>query len=180
MPEERTEITKEETVEKAKAKLTEEKDQQKDKSFVEPVVAHLLKRIEEDPGLAEDILQEHKTWEKCLRFINDKAREKLKNQNGYIDDPTVYEWSEDYYRKDDKAEEEEKKRKEEERKKKMEEDRKKREEQAKKKKAKEAKKETADSKDEKKEAPKPAPIAKSKKDIEGQMDLFSMFAQEGA
>ncbi len=47
--------------EKACEKLREEKDKAKDTQFADLVIGYLLKRCEEDNGLAQDVMQEHKT-----------------------------------------------------------------------------------------------------------------------
>ena len=100
-------------------KLKDELGKAKDKTFAEPVLSYLIKRCEEDNGLAEDVCQEHKTWDKCYSYIYKQAQEFAKGQRSCaVRDDVVYEWAEDYYHKDDKAEEEEKARQEEERKKK--------------------------------------------------------------
>lgn len=107
---------------KAKQKLEEELKQAKDKDFVDPIITHLLKRCEEDPGMAEDVAQAHKTWSKCFKYIQDQARKRAKGNCAAIRDDVVYEWAEDYFRLDDKALEEkkEKERKEQEAKRKAE------------------------------------------------------------
>lgn len=94
---------------RAKAKLEAELQKAKDKSFAEPVIGHLLKRCEEDCGLSEDVCQEHKTWDKCFSYIYEEARKLAKgNRHCAVRDDVVYEWAEDYFHKDDKAEEEKK------------------------------------------------------------------------
>lgn len=93
---------------KAKQKLEEELKQAKDKDFADPIITHLLKRCEEDPGLAEDIIQEHKTWIKCFTYIRSQAKKQAKGNCAVIRDDLVYEWAEDYFRLDDKALEEKK------------------------------------------------------------------------
>ena len=50
----------------AKEKLEKEMKADKDKTFAEPVIGYLLKRCEDDFGLAQDEVQDHKTWKKCL------------------------------------------------------------------------------------------------------------------
>lgn len=90
---------------KAKAKLEVEKEKAKQKNFADPVIAYLLKRCEEDQGLAEDVVQESKTWDKCFNYIVDQARKISRNGNGVaVEDHTVYEWAEDYYHKEEKPE----------------------------------------------------------------------------
>lgn len=133
---------------RAKEKLEKEMKADKDKTFAEPVIGYLLKRCGEDNGLAQDVMQEHKTWEKCLQYIFDQARKQAKGNKAAVRDDVVYEWAEDYYRKDDKAEEEKKAKEAAERKKK-----------------------------EEKAEEKPAELPKSKKnpkEMDGQMNLFSM------
>ena len=44
----------------AKEKLEKEMKDAKDKTFAEPVIGHLLKRCDEDDGLAQDVMQEHR------------------------------------------------------------------------------------------------------------------------
>lgn len=62
----------------------------------EPVMKHLLLRIEEDSGLLAD--SEGKTWDNCSRYIMDKARKQAQNGCAVIRDEQVYEWAEDYCR----------------------------------------------------------------------------------
>ena len=140
----------------AKEKLEEEMKADKDKTFAEPVIGYLLKRCEDDLGLAQDVVQEHKTWKKCLDYIYEQARKQATENRAVIRNDVVYEWAEDYYHKDDKAEEEKKARETAERKKKQKE------------RAKKAKAEP-----QKTESPKPKP-KKNSKDMDGQLDMFSM------
>ena len=140
----------------AKEKLEKEMKADKDKTFAEPVIGYLLKRCEDDLGLAQDVVQEHKTWKKCLDYIYEQARKQATENRAVIRNDVVYEWAEDYYHKDDKAEEEKKARETAERKKKQKE------------RAKKAKAEP-----QKTESPKPKP-KKNSKDIDGQLDMFSM------
>lgn len=154
-------------------KLEKEMKDAKDTTFAEPVIGHLLKRCGEDNGLAQDVMQEHKTWEKCYKYIFEQARKQARGNSAAIRDDVVYEWAEDYYHKDDKAEEEKKAKAAAERRKKEEERRKK---------AAEQKKGDGDdpeqpSKKEMKAKENPTEPQKQKgasKDIDGQMDLFSM------
>lgn len=157
----------------AKEKLEKEMKKDNDKTFADPVIGYLLKRCEEDLGLAQDVLQEHKTWEKCFDYIYKQAQKQSKGNVAAVRDDVVYEWAEDYYHKDDKAEEEKKAKEAAERKKKNE-DRKKKA--AERKKADKKNQKQAAKKEDKVEE-KPAEPPKSKKnpkEIVGQMDLFSM------
>lgn len=156
---------------RAKEKLETELKAAKEKDFAEPIINYLLKRCSEDNGLAEDVAQKHKTWEKCYSYIYSKARGQAKGNCAAVRGDVVYEWAEDYYHQDDKAEEE-KKAKEAENLKKN------RSEVAKKASTKAApavEKKAADSKKpaepDKQEEPKPK---KNSKDMDGQMDLFSL------
>lgn len=162
-------VPAEDLKEKACEKLRDEQKKADNKQFAEPVINYLLKRCEEDNGLAQDVMQEHKTWKKCFEYIYGQARKQAKGNTAAVRDDVVYEWAEDYYHKDDKAEEEKKAKEAAERKKKAEEN---------KKKAAEKKKTTKKSveKKEEKEAPKPAETKpkKNPKDMDGQMDLFSL------
>lgn len=158
---------------KAKQKLEEELKQAKDKDFADPIITHLLKRCEEDPGMAEDVAQAHKTWSKCFKYIQDQARKRAKGNCAAIRDDVVYEWAEDYFRLDDKALEEKKE--------------KERKEQEAKRKAEAAKKKTGSGKQKKKtdgkkddrekktvEPEKKNDRAPKNKEPEGQMSLFDL------
>lgn len=160
---------------RAKEKLEDELKKAKDKSFAEPVIGYLLKRCAEDEGLAEDVCQKHKTWEKCFNFIYESARKSAKgNSRCAVRDDVVYEWSEDYYHKDDKKEEEEKAKKEEERKKKEAE----RKAKADSEKSDKNLTKVAESKQEAKKDVKEKAVSK-KKENDGQMDMFSFLAGLG-
>lgn len=154
----------------AKEKLEKELEGDKDKGFAEPVIGYLLGRCAEDEGLSQDVVQEHKTWKKCIDYIYEKARKQSVGNKVAIRYDVVYEWAEDYYHKDDKAEEEEKARKEAERKEKQ---KKADAERAAKAKKKSSKGVTASEKkaDAPKEQPKPK---KNNRDMDGQLDMFSM------
>lgn len=158
---------------KAKQKLEEELKQAKDKDFADPIITHLLKRCEEDPGMAEDVAQAHKTWSKCFKYIQDQARKRAKGNCAAIRDDVVYEWAEDYFRLDDKALEEKKE--------------KERKEQEAKRKAEAAKKKTGSGKQKKKtdgkkddrekktvEPEKKNDRSPKNKEPEGQMSLFDL------
>ena len=163
------------TYEDVKTKLEKDSSFMKIKGLPEKVFEYLEKRCSEDNGLAQDIMQEHKTWEKCYKFCENKARQQASKgaMGAMVEGNCLLEWIEDYYRKDDKAEEEEKARKEKERKEKW---AAKQKEQRKEKRAekKPAKKQEKEAPAE--EKPKPEPKPKKKSDqIEGQLDIFSMF-----
>lgn len=163
---------------RAKEKLEDELKKAKDKSFAEPVIGYLLKRCAEDEGLAEDVCQKHKTWEKCFNFIYESARKSAKgNSRCAVRDDVVYEWAEDYYHMDDKAEEEKRAKEKAEREKKQKEDQKKRIEGMEKRKAAKEAATTPKESVKKEEKTKVAPVEKPKKnskDMDGQMDLFSL------
>lgn len=160
----------------AVTKLQEELKKAKDKSFADPIIKHLIERCRESESLASDVCQDHKTWEKCYKYIYEQARKQAKGSSCAVLDDVVYEWAEDYYHKDDKAEEEKKARekKQKEESKKLDAAAKRAQEKAKKNKKEEKATEkkstvTEPKKAEKKEAPK-----KKTNELEGQMDLFSM------
>lgn len=151
---------------RAKEKLEKEMKADKDKTFAEPVIGYLLKRCEDDLGLSQDVVQEHKTWKKCLGYIYEQARKQATGNRAVVREDLVYEWAEDYYHKDDKAEEKEKARKEAERKEQQ------------KKAAAEAKNKppkAAVAPEKKTNVPKEQPKPKKNNGhIEGQLDMFSM------
>lgn len=170
----------------AVTKLQEELKKAKDKSFADPIIKHLIERCRKSESLASDVCQDHKTWEKCYKYIYEQARKQAKGSSCAVLDDVVYEWAEDYFHKDDKAEEDKKAKEAAEREKKQKADQQKRLDGMKKraeKKAKavekdkaaqeapkpEAKAEKPKKEPEKKETPK-----KRSNELEGQMDLFSM------
>lgn len=89
---------------KAREKLEAEKKKATQKNFAEPVITYLLKRCEEDQGLAEDVMQEGKTWNKCFSYIVEQARKQSNGRSTAVEDRVVYEWAEDYYHKYEKPE----------------------------------------------------------------------------
>lgn len=101
--EEKTENTKS-IKQKAKEKLEAEKKKATQKNFADPIIAYLLKRCEEDQGLAEDVMQEGKTWNKCFNYIVEQARKQSNGRSTAVEDRVVYEWAEDYYHKYEKPE----------------------------------------------------------------------------
>lgn len=159
----------EEIKERAKKKLGEELKKAKDKTFADPIINYLLERCGEDVGLSADILQEHKTWEKCFDYIFSQARKQAKGTCAAVRDDVVYEWAEDYYHKDDKAEEEKKAKKEAKAKAKREKAAAERKTQAKEKSS-----SVAASAIPKKEDKRKDQVKKNSKDMEGQLDMFSM------
>ncbi len=172
----------------AVTKLQKELSNAKPKEFAEPIIEYLIERCKESESLAADICQDHKTWDKCYKYIFKTAERELKGISGPVRSDHVFEWAEDYYHKDDKAEEEKKAKEAAEKKKK---EAKKKKEKAKTTKENKARadydttrksptdnhklnKEEIAAMD-KKEALKPKPQSKkNNKDMDGQMDLFSL------
>lgn len=70
------------------------------------LIRYIMKRCIESESLCEDVSQEHKTWERCMKYVFAEAKKYAKNtgsgQMACVPDETVYEWAEDYYRLDDK------------------------------------------------------------------------------
>ena len=92
----------EKALEKLESQFKAEKDPVR-KQFAKPVLEHMKKRCREDAGLCQDVLQEHKTWGRCYAHITKTARQHIKGNAGAVIDSTVFEWAEDYFRQDDKA-----------------------------------------------------------------------------
>lgn len=159
--------------EKAVQKLEKERTDAKNKAFADPIIDYLVKRCEEDSGMVEDVLQEHKTWQKCFEYISKEAKKQASGNCAAVRDSVVYEWAEDYYHKDDKAEEEKRAKEAEERIKKAREDAK-----NKKKSGKPEKKTVKKQEDPKikgNQQPKEQANHTPKGNVmDGQMDLFSM------
>lgn len=89
---------------KAREKLEAEKEKATQKNFAEPIITYLMKRCEEDQGLAEDVMQEGKTWSKCFNYIVEQARKQSNGISVAVEYQVVYEWAEDYYHKYEKPE----------------------------------------------------------------------------
>ena len=89
---------------KAREKLEAEKKKATQKNFADPIITYLMKRCEEDQGLAEDVMQEGKTWSKCFNYIVEQARKQSNGRSTAVEDRVVYEWVEDYYHKYEKPE----------------------------------------------------------------------------
>lgn len=89
---------------KAREKLEAEKKKATQKNFADPVITYLMKRCEEDQGLAEDVMQEGKTWNKCFGYIVEQAWKQSNGRSTAVEDQVVYEWAEDYYHKYEKPE----------------------------------------------------------------------------
>lgn len=153
----------------AVTKLQKELKKAKEKNFAKPVIEHLIERCKNSESLASDVCQDHKTWEKCYKYIYDQARKQIKGSSGAVRDDVVYEWAEDYYHKDDKAEEEKKAKKEAEAKAKREKAADERKDQAKEKPSSVAALTIPKKEDKRKEKGQ-----KNSKDMEGQMDMFSL------
>ena len=100
---EKTENTKS-IKQKAKEKLEAEKKKATQKNFADPIITYLLKRCEEDQGLAKDVMQKGKTWNKCFNYIVEQARKQSNDRSTAVEDRVVYEWAEDYYHKYEKPE----------------------------------------------------------------------------
>ncbi len=154
---------------RAEEKLKKELTAAKDKSFADPIIGYLLERCREDEGLAEDVVQDHKTWQKCFDYIYSQARKQTKGNCAAVCDDVVYEWAEDYYHKDDKAEEAEKARKEAERKEKQ-----KKETAEKAVKTKKKPDNAVTVPEKKEERPREQLKKKSSREMEGQLDMFSL------
>lgn len=153
---------------KAREKLEAEKKKATQKNFADPVITYLMKRCEEDQGLAEDVMQEGKTWNKCFSYIVEQARKQSNGRSTAVEDQVVYEWAEDYYHKDDKAEEDKKAKEAAKRKKKQ-------DKKAKTDSEKKATSKPATEPEKKTEAPKSEPKPKrNNKDMDGQLDIFSL------
>lgn len=68
------------------------------------IIDYLIKRAEEDPGMAEDILQDGKTFKRCMQYIFKKARRRATGNMAMVKDTDVFEWAEDYFRMDEETE----------------------------------------------------------------------------
>ncbi len=84
-------------------KLTDELKKAKEKDFAEPIIEYLTQRVNDDEGFAEDVLKETKVWSKCFSFIYEQAKKLAGSQKAIgVRNDMVFEWAEDYFRKEDK------------------------------------------------------------------------------
>lgn len=67
----------------------------------EPIVKYLIGRLENDEILAAQIMQEHKTVQKCFDFVYKQAHKHLDGKSGWIDDDEVFQMAVDYFQMDD-------------------------------------------------------------------------------
>ncbi len=74
---------------------------EKPKGKTATIIDHLIKRVNEDEGLAADVLKESKTWDGCWKYIQNEAKKQAVNGCACIEDEQVYEWAEDYFRAKD-------------------------------------------------------------------------------
>jgi len=89
--------------EKALAKIADAK-KGADKQLYQPIADYLKERIGEDEGLAEDVAKADKTWKEMERYIFLQAKKTAGSARSCaIRSDVVFEWAEDYFRKDDKA-----------------------------------------------------------------------------
>lgn len=160
----------------AVTKLQEELKKAKDKSFADPIIKHLIERCRESESLASDVCQDHKTWEKCYKYIYEQARKQAKGSSCAVLDDVVYEWAEEDKKAKEAAEREKKQKADQQKRldgmKKRAEKKAKtvgKDKAAKKAPKPETKADKPKKEPEKKEAPK-----KKSNELEGQMDLFSM------
>ena len=163
----------------AREKLEKELEGAKDKNFAKPIINYLMERCGEDEGMAEDVAQDHKTFQKCSDYIYGQAKKLAVGNCAAVKDDVVYEWAEDYYRRDDKTEEEKKAKQAAEA----------RSKKASGKKQKVLQKSSANAdkgKTEnravsvKEEKSKGQPKPKKSRDMEGQLDIFSIMGMGGA
>jgi len=71
--------------------------------LIEPISIYLLGRLENDNDdeLATWVVQEHKTYQKCINFVADQCHKHLNGKPGQISDNEVYLMAIDYFRADD-------------------------------------------------------------------------------
>ena len=58
--------------------------------FSVTVLSHLIERVNESEALAEDIIQEHKNWDKCATYIVNRARKQQVGGRAAVKDNVVY------------------------------------------------------------------------------------------
>ena len=154
-----------ENIDAAVKKLTAEDAKLDKKSLAKSFSEYLVKKCQDDEAFSKKVSQEQKTIEKCVTYVNQKARDYLDGHSGGIEDNVVFGWVDEYYDLDDAAIEAEKKRKKEEADKRVADERAKAEERRKKAEA-EKKKTEAEKKAEK------AAEKESKKQDPGQISFF--------
>lgn len=64
------------------------------------IAEYLIRRCNEDPSMKEDVAHEKKTMKGCMSFVKSQARKQAKDGVAIIEDKTVFEWAEDYFRQD--------------------------------------------------------------------------------
>lgn len=94
--------------EEAVRKLKDEINSNRASLMAAPVLNHMIERLGEDDGLAEDVLKKSKNWKACEKYLISKAKEFSGGHSSGIavEDAKVYERAEDYFRGEDKPEKE--------------------------------------------------------------------------
>ncbi len=88
----------------AKEKLEKELQEEENKAFAGYVIGYLIKRCEEDGGMAQDVARKQKSWKECFSYIMSQAGKVAQGRRAFhVDDEVVCEWAEDYYREDGKS-----------------------------------------------------------------------------
>lgn len=135
---------------------------------VQPIIDYITERCEQDKEYEALVLADHKSWERCFEYTFKKAQNMAeKGARGLcVFGDTMIKWIDEYFAKDDKKEVEEKAKREAEAK-------------ARREKAAAKKKDKTNDKSAKKEKPKEQPKEQPKpkkngKEMEGQLDMFSM------
>ncbi len=126
---------------------------------MDKVVKYISGKCEADPKYNALVIQEHKTWERCDRFMQEKAEKMMVagRPGVMVDDSVAYQWMDEYYQADDLEEA------------KAAEEKQKKEKAEKAAQAKKAPARTTPAPEKKESKPK-----KNNGDIEGQLDMFSM------
>ena len=75
----------------------EMKENENDKALCR-IALYLIGRCEASESLCEDVLKDGKTLRKCMDYVTSCARKEAVGGCACIEDNTVFEWAEDYYR----------------------------------------------------------------------------------
>ena len=88
-----------------------EKQRKMAESQLDIIAETLCRKADEDPLFNFQVLQEHKSFERCWKKVTEKARKMAVNNCACVSDEVVFGWIYDYYEADDEAEVAEEKRK---------------------------------------------------------------------
>lgn len=67
-------------------------------AYVRVIAKAIIERIKQSPALAEDVIKNNGTAKDMMAYIKSKAKPRAVGGCAMVDDETVFEWAEDFFR----------------------------------------------------------------------------------